>query len=308
MTMIEASPTLTGPIPALPPSIRAGRAALAAASKDYLAIPDEALERPWNWGEHDNPDGVRYGLYRGAETLEAAAAEVDWAVAGAPMRAPGTLRMAPVTPARWALQGRLVALDDSILDAVAKAGEWTARQTLAHTIDGQRSYGWFSRWWVSQPLGADRPARVSAEAEAASERELPGEDAEGLGTVAELRDRLDAVVDEWGARFAPFDDVQLAIPATWSGIPVDIGFRLGRWGSHIVEHTIQLDKTLEWLGRPPTEVQRIVLELHNAWGRLESRIFPNPPAGTEAAVAEILQRAGETLVTEARSTRAAAEG
>jgi hypothetical protein len=250
---------------------------------------------------------VRYGIYRGAETLEAATAEIDRAVAGALVRAPGTLRMAPVTAARWALQGRLAALDDSILDRVPKDGEWTARQTLAHTIDGQRSYGWFSRWWVSQPIGPDRPARVTPEAEAASERELPGEDAEGVGTVAEIRERLDAVVDEWGLRFASFDDAQLAIPATWAGIPVDIGFRLGRWGSHIVEHTIQLDKSLEWLGHRQTEVQRIVLELHNAWGRLESRIFPNPPAGTEAAVAEILQRAGETLVTEARSTRAAAE-
>jgi hypothetical protein len=128
-----------------------------------------------------------------------------------------------------------------------------------------------------------------------------------LGTVAEIRERLDAVVDEWGLRFASFDDAHLAIPASCAGIPVDIGFRLVRWGSHIVEHTIQLDKSLEWLGHRQTEVQRIVLELHNAWGRLESRIFPNPQAGTEAAVAEILQRAGETLVTEARSTRAAAE-
>ena len=307
MTTLEASPTLTGPIPPLPSSIQAGRAALAAAASDYLAIPDEALERPWNWGEHANPDGVRYGIYRGAETLEAASAEVDRGMAGAPVRAPGTLRMAPVTPARWALQGRLAALDDSILDTVPKDGEWTARQTLAHTIEGQRSYGWFSRWWVSQPLGPDRPARVTPEAEAASERELPGEDAEGVGTVAKIRERLDAVVDEWGLRFAPLDDAQLAIPATWAGIPVDIGFRLGRWGSHIAEHTIQLDKTLDWLGQRPTEVQRIVLELHNAWGRLESRIFPNPPPGTEAALTEILQRAGETIVTEARSARAAAE-
>lgn len=307
MTMLDASPTLTGPIPALPSSIRIGRAALATATADYLAIPDDALERPWTWGEHPSPDGVRYGIYRGSETLEAASAEIDRVLAGAPMRAPGTLRMAPVTPARWALQGRLAAIDDSLLDRVPKDGEWTARQTLAHTIDGQRSYGWFSRWWVSQPLGDDRPTRVTPEAEAASEQELPGEDAEGVGTVAEIRQRLDAVVDEWGLRFAQLDDAQLAIPAVWAGIPVDIGFRLGRWGSHIAEHTIQLDKTLDWLGHRPTEVQRIVVELHHAWGRLESRIFPNPPEGTEAAVAAIIQRAGETLVTEASSARAAAE-
>src|SRR5688572_6390968 len=89
MTTLEASPALTGPIPALPSSIQAGRAALAAATRDYRAIPDEVLERPWNWGEHANPDGVRYGIYRGAETLEAAAAEIERAVAGAPVRPPG---------------------------------------------------------------------------------------------------------------------------------------------------------------------------------------------------------------------------
>lgn len=258
------------------------------------------------WGEHESPDGIRYGIYRGAETVEAAAAEIERALAGAPARSPAALRIAPTTVARWALQGRLAALGDALLDRMPKDGEWTARQTLAHTIDGQRSYGWFSRWWVSQPLGPDRPARVTPEAEAASETELPGEDAEGLGTVAEIRERLDAVVDEWSLRFAPFADDTLAVPATWAGIPVDISFRLGRWGSHIAEHTIQLDKTLDWLGYRPTEVQRIVLELHTAWGRLESRIFPTPPAGTEAVIAEILKRAGETLIAEARSARVAA--
>jgi hypothetical protein len=306
MTTLDAPSTLRGPIPALPPSIQAGRAALAAAAADYLAIPDEALEQPWTWGEHESPDGIRYGIYRGAETVEAAAAEIARVIAGAPARPPAALRIAPTTVARWALHGRLAALDDSLLDRAPRDGEWTARQTLAHTIDGQRSYGWFSRWWVSQPLGPERPARVTPEAEAASETELPGEDAEGLGTVAEIRERLDAVVDEWSLRFAPFQDDTLALPAIWAGIPVDVDFRIGRWGSHISEHTVQLDKTLDWLGHRPTEVQRIVLELHNTWGRLESRIFPNPPAGTEDAVAGILQRAGETLVTEARSARAAA--
>lgn len=307
MTTLDALSTLRGPVPALASSIPAGRAALAAAAADYLAIPAEALESPWKWGEHESPDGIRYGIYRGAETVEAAAAEIERALAGAPARSPAAVRIAPTTVARWALQGRLAALDDALLDRVPREGEWTARRTLAHTIDGQRSYGWFSRWWVSQPAGPDRPARVTPEAEASSETELPGEDAEGRGTVAEIRERLDAVVDEWSLRFARFSDDTLAVPATWAGIPVDISFRLGRWGSHIAEHTIQLDKTLDWLGHRPTEVQRIVLELHKAWGRLESRIFPMPPAGTEAAIADILQRAGETLVSEARSARAAAD-
>jgi hypothetical protein len=305
MTTLHAPSSLRGPIAPLPSSILGARAALGAATAEYLAIPDDALERPWAWGEHDSPDGVRYGIYRAAETVEAAAAEVERTLAGAPARPPGAVLIAPATVARWALQGRLASLPDATLDRVPRDGEWTARQTLGHTVDGQRSYGWFSRWWVSQPVGDDRPSRVTDEAEAASRSELPGEDAEGAGTVAEIRARLDAVVDEWALRFAPADDVTLAMRATWAGIPVDIAFRLGRWASHIAEHTVQLDKILAWLDQHPREVERIVREVHVTWGRLESRLFP--ATSTPPEVDAILARMSTTLVAEARSTRAAAE-
>lgn len=317
MTTIDA-PTLprtpgeSGP-PVLPASITAARAALATATADYLAIPDDALERDWMWrgGELD----VRYGIYRAAETVEAATAELDAALAGSPasgsaagaaaVRPMAARLIAPVTIARWALQGRLASLDDGILDRVAKDGEWTVRQTVAHTIDGQRSYGWFTRWWLSLPLGEDRPTKVSDDVEEASKADLPGEEAEGAGTLADIRTRLDDVVDEWGLRLGPTADKALATPARWANTPVAVAHRLGRWGSHIAEHTIQLDKTLDWLDHRPREVERIVRELHTAWGRLESRLFP--AASTTPELDAILARMAATLVSEARSTRAAAE-
>ncbi len=311
MTIAEPSPvllpSLTDPaIPSLPDSLIRARAAVESAALDYLGVPEAALERQWLWRGHDHGDGVRYGMYRGAETVEAANAELEAALAGAPARAAAAVRGAPATIARWSLHGRLASLGDASLDVVPKPGEWTARQTLAHTIDGQRSYGWFSRWWLSQPLGEGRPTRVTDAAERASQAELPGEDAEGAGSVADIRARLDAVVDEWALRFAPLDSGALAVPATWAGVPVDIDFRVGRWASHIAEHTIQLDKTLAWLGHQPTEPQRIVRQLYDAWGRLEARIFPTLPAGTDAAVATILDRMSDTLVSEAGEVRAAA--
>jgi hypothetical protein len=293
-------------VPALPAWLVAARAAVAAAAADSLAIPESALETTWLYREVDTGDGVRYGLYRGAETIEAASAELEAALAGAPARTPAASRIAPTTIARWALQGRLAALDDSFLDRIPREGEWPARLVLGHTIEGQRSYGWFSRWWLSQPLGPDRPSRVTDEAEQAGTAAMPSEDEERAGTLAELRSRLDDVVDEWSLRYASLDASALAVPARWAGVPVDIDFRLGRWASHIAEHTIQLDKTLTWLGYEPSEPARIVRELLTAWGRLESRIFPVVPAGTDAAVASILDRMANTLVTEARSVRAAA--
>ena len=304
---IDLPEVLTSPtVPVLPDSILRARAALEGAATDYLAIPDSALLRTWLFEGVDTGDGVRYGIYRGAETVEAASAELEAALAGAPARSPATIRSAPATIARWALQGRLAALEDDSLDRVAKEGEWTVRQTLAHTISGQRSYGWFSRWWLSQPLGPGRPSRVPPEAEAASERDVPPEEREGDGSQAEVRARLDAVLDEWALRFATLGEPALAVPATWAGVPVDIDFRLGRWASHIAEHTIQLDKTLDWLGYQPSEAARIVRDLYAAWGRLEARVFPLAPAGAEDAVTPILERMATTLVGEARDVREAA--
>lgn len=303
---LPAALTATEP-PRLPDALLRARDALRTAATDYLSIPDSALLKVWLFRGVDTGDGVRYGIYRGAETIEVADAKLDAALAGAAPRPPGAIRCAPATIARWALQGRLAAIDDALLDEVPREGEWTLRETLAHTVGGQRGYGAFTRWWLGQPLGPDRPSRIPPDADAALDRELPPESAEGLGSVAEISSRLDAVLDEWALRVADLDDAALAASGRWAGVLVDIDFRLGRWASHIREHTIQLDKTLDWLGYQPSEPARIVRDLHDAWGRLEARIFPIAPAGTESAVAEILGRCAETLRSEAASVRAAAE-
>jgi DinB superfamily len=289
-------------MPTMPASVLAARQALATATADYLAIPDDVLERDWTWRGGDLD--VRYGVYRAAETIEAATAEID-AVLTASGRPVAARRIAPSTIARWELQGRLAALDDSMLDRVAKDGEWTVRQVVAHTIDGQRSYGWFTRWWTTLPVGPERPDRVTDDVERLSESELPGEEAEGAGTLPELRARFDACLDEWAMQLGSTGEDVLALPARWSNTPVSIDHRLGRWASHIAEHTIQLDKTLDWLGHRPREVELIVREAHAAWGRLESRLFPS--TSTPLEVDAILARVATMLVTEARSTRAAAE-
>jgi DinB superfamily len=265
------------------------------------------MTRQWLWNGRDPEDGIRYGIYRAGETIDAAGAELEAALGGAPVRSPGAIRASAATVARWELQGRLASLDDEILDRLPRPGEWTVRETMAHTIGGQRGYGWITRWWASQPLGDDRPARVTEEADVLAQRELPSDEMEGEGSLAEIRARLDDVVDEWSLRLADLDSTAMAAPAVWSGIPVDIDFRIGRWASHIREHTIQLDKTLDWLGYQPSEPVRIVRQMLATWGRFEAAIFPLAPDGSEDAVADILERCSETLIAEARSSREAAE-
>jgi hypothetical protein len=272
--LVELTP---GPTIDPPPELAAARTAVRAAAMDLAAVPEPSLERPWTWrGEEAD---VRYGLYETFERLEAAEADARRAIAAAEQRgglapaAPATGHIAPLTIARWDLHGLLAGVDEALLDADPGGGEWTIRQTLGHIVSGQRGYGWYTGWWLGQAATVPWPERVP---ESVADR-LPDEHgSEMAGSPDDIRRRLDAVCDDSVARLGGLDDAALAVPARWSGIRVTVGFRLGRWSSHVREHTIQIEKTLVLLGRVPTEPERIVRRALEAYGRLESTVFGRP--------------------------------
>ena len=304
--LLEHTP---GPTVEVAPSVGRARSALTAATRQLLPIPDSALESSWAW--RDDEADIRYGLYRGIEVCEEAAAEAARVLrtTGA-RRTPAADRIGPATAARWDLQGLLATLDDATLDRHPRDGEWTARETLGHIINGQRAYGAYTAWWLSRPGGEPDLTRVPEEVVRAAA--LPEEETEGEGTLADLRGRLDAVLDVAAGRFAILGDADLAKPARWAGIPVTVGFRVSRWSSHLIEHTLQLDKTMAWLGLQPTEVQRLVRLIHAAYGRLEALVMPMPAAHLAVSddrgrsVDSILDGLAAELVADATSARVAA--
>lgn len=305
--LIANAPAPTTPVS---PALLGARGMLDEAGRDLLAIPDDSLERDWQWRDHGAD--VRYGLFRAIESVEQAAASIETILESlGTRRSNAALRIAPATVARWDLHGRLVALPEDLLDRVAKAGEWTVRETLGHIVGGQRGYVAYTVWhWTRN--STEPPTEAELE-QIQADTALPEESEEALGSIPEIRARLDDALDGGGAHLSGFSDADLARPARWSGIPVDVGFRVGRWSSHLMEHTIQIDKTLAWLNRTPTEAERIVGDLYRAWGGLEANIFPIDPAVLSGSandgqsVEAVLAALGETLVSDAGSTRAAAE-
>lgn len=272
------------PVPIDAGLVRA-RDSIRAALVALREVPDSVLGRPW-------PSGVevdlRYGFYRQYEALENVRALVRPMLAAARMHeTPARPLVAAASTARWDLHGLLAGLGDDALDRDPGNGEWTVRQTLAHIVSGQRGYGVFTAWWLARrdAPADDFPSRVPAELDA----ELPAEEAEGLGSLDEIRRRLDETVDQSAAVFAPLGADHLAARARWSGIPVDVRFRVVRWTSHLREHTIQLEKTLGFIGRPTSEVERLLRLIAAAYGRLEEDLFVWPP--TEPSVAEALAMA-----------------
>ena len=179
---------------------------------------------------------------------------------------PAVPALGSTAEARWDLHGLLAGLTADAWDADPGGGEWTVRQTMGHILGGQLSYSWYNAWYLSHPVAvglAERPPDSDFPPE-------PTEDELATGTPAEVAGRLDSIVDASIAAVAGLDPASMDIGARWAGLPVSIGFRLGRYGSHIREHTIQVDKTLAMLGREPTEVERLVRLILTTYGRLEA--------------------------------------
>jgi hypothetical protein len=190
--------------------------------------------------------------------------------------------------ARWELHGVLAPLDDSTWDADPGGGEWTIRRTVGHIIGSQRSYGWYNAWYLRQGV-------VGVEVERPSEDSFPPEpteDEEAAGAPAVVLARLDDVVDANAGATAGLDRAAMGVSARWSGVPVTIDFRLGRYGSHIREHTVQVDKTLVMLDRRPTETERLVRLILATYGRLEARFVGRPTGELERPLADGISAVG----------------
>jgi len=288
--------------PLVPQELLRARDSVAAALAALREVADESLEQTWEW--HDGKLDVRYGMYRVYELLEDARASVRPMLAGAgAAESPARPLVAAASVARWDLHGLLAGLGEADLDRDPGNSEWTVRQTLAHIVGGQRGYAWYTAWWLSQPdAPADFPTSVPDDA-----IDLPEEEVEGEGTLADIRRRFDEIVDLSVTAYADLGDTELAARARWSGVPVDVRFRLVRWGSHIREHTIQVEKTLGYVGRQLTEVDRLLRLIAAAYGRLEEDLFPAPSSAPRYAEALALaESAAAEAETVARSVVQAA--
>jgi hypothetical protein len=291
---------------AVDPSLLRARKSISQALDELSRIGDAALEKPWPWrGEEAD---VRYGLYRQYEALEDIRARVAPLI-GESLRSQSPARplVGAATAARWDLHGLLVGLSDAELDRDPANGEWTARQTLAHIVNGQRAYGWYTAWWLARRDAPpdDFPPRIPDDVAKAAN--LPAEETEAEGSLPEVRARLDEILDLAAGVFAPLGDDELAARARWAGIAVDIRFRVGRWASHLREHTIQTEKTLAMIDRPLSEVERLVRLIAAAWGRLEADLYMWPLG--DRSVADALARAEEAtagVAADAASVRLSA--
>jgi len=291
-----------------PAALLTARVEVLAAVDLLRTIPDGALTDPWRW-KGDSEEEIRYGFYRINEMFEHALIDAGKAIGAHGVergRAHGVERgragaiAAATTAARWDLQGLLIPLADATWDADPGGGEWTVRQTLGHVIASQRGYAAAGAWWQERGYRADDPELPKGAPESIV-KALPSEEAEADGTPAEVRDRLDDALDRSTERLAGLPDERLAFGARWAGFAIDVGFRMGRWSSHLREHTIQVEKTLVMLGLDPSENDRLVRLVLASWGRAEAAVYgaAAAEAGADDAVGALASAATAARVTAA---------
>jgi hypothetical protein len=268
----------------IPEPLLAARRDVLAAVRDLATLSDADMEKEWAWKGGSEIE-LRYAFYNILEAFERAGIDAGAAAAD---RGRAADLIAPSTAARWDLQGLLLQLPDAAWDAKPGGEEWTVRETLGHIIASQRVYAAVTAWWQAQALPVDqnlpkvlnmpkgiRPVVYDV---------LPSDEEEAVGTPAEVRARLDDVLDQATERLAGLPADRLAFGTRWVGFALDIGFRLGRWSSHLREHTVQVEKTLVMLGHTPTEVDRLIRLILAEWGRAEAAVYGSADGGEAVGV------------------------
>ena len=224
-------------------------------------LSDSDMGRPWVWREYDE-EGLRFTVLLAQHELRDLAVRLEALRARkGPPESQAERILGQYHLAYRDLTGALAGLRDDDLDRVPAEGEWPVREVLKHMLGAE--YGFLGV--VQYALAPDRPKGL----EEAEERWDSWRDEHGYrapktleGGIADVRNALFEIHRRILRELGPLPDEALEEPAMfWDG-EKPIRFRLHRFEAHMVQHTVQVEKSLEWIGRGPTEARRLIRILY----------------------------------------------
>ena len=224
-------------------------------------LSDSDMGRPWVWREYDD-EGLRFTLLLAQHELRDLAVRLESLRTKKGPPASQTERiLGQFHFAYRDLTGVLAGVRDDDLDRVPAVGEWPVREVLEHMLGAE--FGFLGV--VQYALAPDRPHDV----EEAEERWDKWRDEHNYrapkkleGGVADVRNALFEIHRRILRELVGLSDNALEKPAIfWDG-EKPIRFRLHRFEAHMVQHTVQVEKTLDWIGRGPSEARRLIRILY----------------------------------------------
>jgi hypothetical protein len=156
---------------------------------------------------------------------------------------------------------------------------------MVHAIGVERSYRANTQHALVRR--DDEPLRLSAE------RRPTPDPTDTAGGVLDILAAFATRRAETDAALAGLDAAQLVRPSQWGPYEVlhqiDVRFRLHRFASHILEHTVQCEKTMESIGITLNDPRAVVRAIGAMRGAHERR---SPSAVLDALDAALIARAG----------------
>jgi hypothetical protein len=243
------------------------------------ALDDPALDAPWA-GEAYDEEGVRFGILRTTEevadaAVEIAAARVD--AGSAPTRAERLIgRYLVAWRELWSVADRA----DAAIDTPPADGEWPLRTILDHLVEADIGFLVTIRNGLDQRrAGVAMPARVASDEAwlALGEVDEAAWRAAFEGSLADIRTFHTGVRDRAVARLATMTDEELGFDSPfWDG-ERPTRSRLGRFESHLRQHTIQTEKAIQAVLGAPRVVERLLRLLARATGDVEAAAIGADP-------------------------------
>jgi DinB superfamily len=242
-----------------------------------VALGELELGRPWSFRGRtlDVRNAVYWALVEAQEALTRLAEG----------RQPESRRILALAERAFGdLRGLLLGVPDDLLDRPPREGDWPLRQTLRHVLEIERRYMLHTSYAVERRDA--EPVRLPDERLAAAAQ------IDATGGTASLLARIGEARAETNRRLGDVPPAMMTRPTIWAGYDVDVRFRLHRFAPHVTEHTIQCEKTLDALGRPPSEGRQIARRLAAALGEIDAL---GGAAETSAIAQRLAERVGPAL-------------
>lgn len=240
------------------------------------ALPDSELDREWTWGSYTS-EGVRFAFFRNYEDLRQLAVQIAHArdLAGKPLSEAQRI-LAQYHVSFMDLQAVMLGVESRYFESSPAEGEWSPRSTLAHIVGAEMGFYVAIKFALDQyRQGEDHLKDI--------------DDETWLGIIGIKGPELDAQMTEPLPGLKSFHrDLHLRILTDFAGISnseleirtrywedehYSLRFRLHRFDSHLCQHTIQVEKTLQSLGFVPSESQRLLRLIYAALAQVQGNLL-----------------------------------
>ncbi len=249
-----------------------------------LPMPDSDLDKAWAWGAYDS-EGVRFAFFRTYEELSELAAKTlaERAVRGLGPSAAHWI-LAQYHAAYRDLQAVLLGLGPNEAEQAPSEGEWPLRRVVAHIVGADVGFYVAVRFALDRHRSGDaRPAQIPDEAWDA----LLGQDVSSIeatldGPMAGIQPYHQVLHERILDEFAEISEEELAAPSIyWEGQEMSLRFRLHRFASHLRQHIVQIEKTRQEIGRPPSEAERLLRLIYSVLAGVEGATIGAWEVGAE---------------------------